>query len=451
MTRRRVLVGAMVVVLLLTACGPGEQAGGGRQEPADTPTVAVAKPTATVEPTVEPEPTTTTEPTAVPTATTEPTTNPPPTPTGEPTKVSLGEEAEEALESAVLLTMELDYVPGLAVGVVKNGQIAYAKGFGVLNVETGDLVERTTVFRTGHISQLLVATAIMQLVERGEIDLDAPVVEYLPDFELADERYRDITIRHLLTYASGIPILDDLGFDDPEYDDGSLERFVRSLSNVQLVSEPGQSMLGTSFLATVSGNGAFDVLGHVIATVSDQAFEDYMKVNLLDPLGMHDSTFLKPDSSAAPVAAPHIRWLGKVSVDSVYPYSRAHAPSMGLHSNVVDLCRFAMAFLNEGKLGGAEILAPASIKLLGQPGAPTGPGWCILNSHTGLGCFVGEHGHSKIISQWESIAGFRSALVLKPEKSMAVIVLMNIGNPDPFDTVARGVALEIFEAVSEAG
>ena len=441
MKRRKVLIVAMIAILLLTGCG--------RQEPAATPTVAIPKPTATVEPRAEPEPTATTEPTDVPepTATTEPTdvpeptatiapsATPMPTPTTEPTEESLGEEIEQTLELNALLNMEMLYIPGMAIGIVKNGQLAYAKGFGVLNIETQEPVEATSLFQLGSVSSMFVATAIMQLVERGDIDLDAPVIRYLPDFQVADERYPDITIRHLLLYTSGIPTpkddlgRDDLGYDEPEYDDGALERFVDSLRDTRMVNEGLGVFNYDQYGHFAKGAGAFDVLGHVIAVVSGQTFEDYMKEKVLDPLGMRHSTFLKPESSDTPVAAPHVRNLGKLSVSSVYPYNRAHGPSIGLHSNVLEMSSFAIALLQEGTLGRTTILQPASVETILEPQVKASTGWGVwqAGSHAGLGCMVGDHQGIKIVVQGNYSRGLKSLLALLPEKSIAVVVLFNSG------------------------
>ena len=423
MKRRKVLIVAVVAVLLVAGCG--------RQEQAATATVAVPRPTATVQPNVEPEPTATTAPTSTlqPTATIEPTTTPEPTPTSEPTKVSLSEEIEEKLESIVLQNLEIYHLPGFALGVVTNGKLAYAKAFGVLNIETKEPVETNSLFQVGQLSQIFVATAIMQLVERGEIELDAPVVQYLPDFILADERYLDITLRHLLNYTSGIPVPADLGWEEPEYDDGALARFVRSMGSTRLVAEPGKTRGGYgSSTGEARGAGAFDVLGQVIAQVSGESFEDYMRKRVLDPLRMRDSTFLKSEVSSTLAAAPHVLHRGELVVSEVYPYNRAHAPSIGLQSNVLDMCNFALALLNEGRFGRARILEPTSIEAIAEPQVSSAISLPDL-SRSGLGCYVGEYRKNKIISGLDGSAGFLSALALLPDKSMAVVLLANGGSP----------------------
>lgn len=129
---------------------------------------------------------------------------------------------------------------GMAVGIVYNREPVYAKGFGVKNKETGAPVDGNTLFHMASISKTYVATAVMQLVERGQINLDEKVTAYLPYFRLEDPRYQQITIRHLLTHTSGMPDEDDYEWDRPQLDEGALERYVRSVWNRELLWHPGQ-------------------------------------------------------------------------------------------------------------------------------------------------------------------------------------------------------------------
>ena len=100
-------------------------------------------------------------------------------------------------------------IPGLAVGIVQGDEIVYAKGFGVQSLETQAPVTLDSVFCVQSVSKCFVATAVMQLAERGKLDLDAPLVQYLPYFQMDDERYRQITIRQALSHTSGMPDMDE--------------------------------------------------------------------------------------------------------------------------------------------------------------------------------------------------------------------------------------------------
>jgi CubicO group peptidase (beta-lactamase class C family) len=138
---------------------------------------------------------------------------------------------QNQLEPKINDEIQKGHLPGMAIGVVKNGKLIYAKGFGFAKLGTDTPVTSRSLFHMASVTKTFVATAIMQLVEQGKIDLDAPVTRYLPYFKLDDERYRDIKIRQMLSHTSGIPDTTNYHWDKPEYDDGALERFVRSTAN----------------------------------------------------------------------------------------------------------------------------------------------------------------------------------------------------------------------------
>ena len=120
-------------------------------------------------------------------------------------------------------------IPGLAVGIVEGKEIVYAKGFGVQSLDTQVPVSTDSVFCVQSVSKCFVATAVMQLVERGAINLDAPLVESLPYFRMDDERYPQITIRQALSHTSGMPDIEETDYvewmNHPEVDDGAAERY----------------------------------------------------------------------------------------------------------------------------------------------------------------------------------------------------------------------------------
>ena len=115
--------------------------------------------------------------------------------------------------------------PGLAIAVVEQNRVVYAHGFGVKRLgREDDPITTRSLFHMASITKPFVATSLMQLVEKGKIDLDAPVVRYLPYFRIADERYTTITVRQMVTHSSGMPDVEDYEWDKPQYDDGSLDQ-----------------------------------------------------------------------------------------------------------------------------------------------------------------------------------------------------------------------------------
>ena len=120
----------------------------------------------------------------------------------------------EALDAVLAEIVERWEIPGLAVSVVRADGSEYARCLGVQSVETGCPVNPDSIFCVASISKTFTATAVMQLAERGLVDLDAPVTRYLPYFRLADDRYQQITLRQMLSHTSGMPDMDEDEYED---------------------------------------------------------------------------------------------------------------------------------------------------------------------------------------------------------------------------------------------
>jgi CubicO group peptidase (beta-lactamase class C family) len=347
-------------------------------------------------------------------------------------------------------------VAGLAIGIVKDDHLVYANGFGLKTLDRkGDPVTPESLFHVASITKTFVATSVMQLVEQGKVDLDATVVGYLPCFRMADDRYKQITIRHLLTHTSGIPDVVDYEWDKPQYDPGALERYVRSLSRLDLLFPPG-----TQF--EYSNNG-YEVLGDLIAKVSGEPFEDYVQRHILTPLRMTKSTLLLEQADPKLMTNGHIlNAAGEPSVSKVFPYNRAHTPSSNLESNVLDMVRWSIANLNGGELDGKRILQRSTLETMFRPAFKSS------DRVTGIGWVLGEyHGHSTV-SYSGGDTGFASNLVLIPDLKIAVIVLSNCNyisirpltnaaldvalglKPGPID-VKRSISYQLYSATQEFG
>jgi len=303
---------------------------------------------------------------------------------------------------------------GIAIGVIKAGELIYAHGFGVRNLDTREPVTPHTLFHLASVSKPLVATALVQLAERGRLELDAPVATYVPYFRVNDPRAGDITIRQMLSHSSGMPDEADFRWYAPEEDDAALERYVRSLAGEELIAAPGETYSYS--------NIAFEVLGDVVAKVSGQTFESYVKTNILAPLGMQRSTFLRGEVAPELVATPHfgapLRTLA-----GAYPYHRAHAPSSTLHSSIVELSHWAIANMNRGQYNGVRILQDESYEQLWREHVRTGEvGW---DEAVGLSWFFGTYRSRPMVYCNGSDPGFGSELVILPEVDAAVLTLVN--------------------------
>jgi steroid delta-isomerase-like uncharacterized protein len=325
------------------------------------------------------------------------------------------------IETLIENTMQEHQVPGCAISVVKDEQLAYAKGFGVAELGSDRPITSQSLFHLASNAKTVVSTAIMQLVEQGKIDLDAPVTAYLPYFELADERYQEITIRQLMSHTAGMPDIEDWVVEwrdnEPQYDDGALEQYVRSLSDRSLLTAPGEAWAYSSI--------GFEVLGDVIAKVSGQSFEEYAQENIFTPLGMKHTTLLVRETDPELLTSPHLDGeAGQVVVSDFFPYSRVHGPSSTLYSNVQDMARYAMAHLNRGELDGIRILQESSYDEVWTPHADTTIPDEVVGKY-GLGWMIGEYKEHQIISHGGLDPGFNSNFALIPEQSTAFLLACN--------------------------
>jgi CubicO group peptidase (beta-lactamase class C family) len=325
------------------------------------------------------------------------------------------EKYAERLEPSLEKIVREEKFPGLAVGIVEGGKLVYARGFGVRKLgDPATPVTAETLFHMASITKPFVATAVMQLVEQGQVDLDAPVTRYLPYFRLKDPRYQSITVRQILTHSSGMPDVKDYEWGKAEDDEGALERYVRSLSDKELRWQPGSRF--------AYSNMAYEVLGDLVAKVSGKSFEDYVEANILKPLGMRSSTLLLKRADPTKLASGYTRIDdGTVKPIAHYPYNRAHSPSSNLHSNVEDMARWALANLNHGELDGRRVLKRSTHDLMWKPAVETGRNGVRI----AISWFLEESKGDHLVVHAGGDDGFLTYLCLCPERKIAVVFMTN--------------------------
>jgi CubicO group peptidase (beta-lactamase class C family) len=325
-------------------------------------------------------------------------------------------------------------VAGLAVAVVHEDDV-FARGFGVRDIGTGAPVTPETMFHLASVSKPFVATAVVSFATTpgdGDpvLDLDAPITDWVPELTLADGRQGEVTARGLLSHTSGLPDVADYGWHDPQLGDDALSDFARSLSGWRLKFEPGSEFSYS--------NAGYELLGLLLSRLTGTTFEDAMRRRLLVPLGMRDSTFLRADVPAQLVASPHVGMPLTVP-ERAYPYTRRHAPSSTLHSNLTEMCRWIVAHLEP-----AEPVA-GHLDFMWRPVIEVGePPW---DESMALGWAVGSYLGHRTVSHSGADPGFGSRLVLVPERRTGVVVLAN-SNTVPTGAIARA-ALDIALAGSD--
>jgi CubicO group peptidase (beta-lactamase class C family) len=325
-------------------------------------------------------------------------------------------------------------IPGLTAAVVRDGNVIYSGAFGVRELGKGEKLTPQHAFHFASVSKTFVAAAIMQLVEKGKLKLDDPPTKFCPYFRLSGNKYHQITIRQMLNHTSGMPDVVDYEWDNPQLDEKAAERYVRDMATLRLLWAPGH---GCQY-----SNMAFDVLGDVIAKASGLSFEEYARLNILEPLGMDQSSFIYFEVDKALRTTGHMANPARAS--KVYPYNRRHAPSSTLNSSVTQMTRWIVANLNRGELHGHRILEAASYDLLWSPSTHMSPGAFQI----GLSWFLSEYKGHRIVFHEGGDTGFRSFLLLLPDDGIGLVLASNWEQTDT-GTLARGILDVVLTAVDK--
>ena len=319
------------------------------------------------------------------------------------------------LEQLIETQMRETHVPGLALALIQNQEVVYARGFGVTSIEDGGLpITPQTLFRIGSTTKPLIGTMIMRLVEEGKLDLDEPIKTYIDAFTLEDaQAANNITLRMLLSHTAGFPpAASPFGRRDPE----GLEAFVREdLAHAHLVSPPGM-VLNYS-------NPGIALAGYVAEVVSGKHYTELMQELVFEPLQMKHTTFDPTVAMTYPLAQAHDLSKDKVlSVQHRFAENTAHYPAGFALSNVLDLANFAIMQLNQGRFQGKHILSPESVHLMHTIQADL---FTVKETGYGLTFFTEQYKGTQLVWHDGGISTFFCKFVLVPEADLAVILLCN--------------------------
>jgi CubicO group peptidase (beta-lactamase class C family) len=318
----------------------------------------------------------------------------------------------ERIDRYLQTAMQSAPMPGLSAVVVQGDEVLLSAGYGLADRHTGRPMTLQTPVAIGSTTKGMTALAVMQLVEQGRVDLDTPVVQYLPDFRMADERAQHITLRQLLSMSSGLSASNGL---DGDQDPDGLEHNIARLASVALHRDPG-----TGF---EYANDGFNLAGLLVQRLSGERYEDYVTDHLFAPLDMHRSTYDPVQGAAMGLAQGYGHHRG-APVPLNMPLARGYNPTGGALTTADDVGRYLRALLNGGTLDGARVLGPESIKAMWTPQFRTGDKTAV-----GLGWMLedvdGEPGWS-----WTGDVGTSSSVFLVlPERNLGVAVIANGGMP----------------------
>jgi CubicO group peptidase (beta-lactamase class C family) len=345
------------------------------------------------------------------------------------------------LDAYVQRVMQAFDVPGVALTIVKDGQVVAAKGFGVRTLGRPDAVDARTLFGIASNSKVFTAIAVGLLVEERKVEWDAPVIRYLPWFQMWDPYVtRELTVRDLFVHRSGLGLGagDLLWWPPTSYD---RKEVARRLQYIQP---------STSFRAAYAyDNVLYLVAGELIAAVTGQTWEEFVTARILRKVGMTGSTVRYADAVATGNAATtHAPVEGKVRI--VKPFDGDNAnPAAGINASAEDMGKWLSVLLAKGQLADGsrlfsettwrQVTAIVTPQNVGNP-PPELP---VLRANFrgyGLGLGIADFRGRKILTHTGGLPGYVSRVLMIPDINLGVSVLTNQESGSAFDAIAFHIA-----------
>jgi CubicO group peptidase (beta-lactamase class C family) len=354
-------------------------------------------------------------------------------------------------------------VPGLAIAIVKDDKVVFAKGYGVKKLGDPTPVDERTLFAIGSSSKAFTAASIAMLVDEGKLKWNDPVTKYLPGFETYDPYVtRELTVRDLLTHRSGLERGDYLWYGT-ENDREEILRRTRFIKPTwSLRSHFGYQNL--MYLAA----------GQVVSRMNGRTWDEFIAQRIFIPLGMtSSSTSIKAFKNGDNVATPHAKFDDKVEpiawrlIDNI-------GPAGSINSNAVDMAQWVRLQLGQGMYQNQRLFSPAVAKEMHSPQTiiPLAGSNEILYPEAhflsyGLGWFLSDYRGKKVVEHGGAIDGMRAQTAMLPEEKLGVVVLTNMNGSvlphvlmyNVFDAYIKGNrqkdwagdVLKTFKALQEKG
>ncbi len=342
-----------------------------------------------------------------------------------------------ALETFIDHQMREKEIPGLSIALVDGQATVWARGFGYADPVDSVPATAGTVYRVGSVSKLFTDIGIMQLVERGELDLDAPITQYLPEFTPENPYGTPITLRQLMSHHSGLVREPPLGhyFDPTE---PSLVQTVASLNETRLVYEPETR--------GKYSNAAIATVGYVLEKTQGEPFATYLGRSVLEPLGMRQSSF-EPDPEIVADLARAYMWTYDGRVFEAPTFQLGMAPAGSMYSTVEDLARFMRTLLRGGALSDGYILQSQTLAEMWQPqygaaGQTVGPG---------IGFVISDFDGRRAVGHGGAIYGFATQLTMLPDEGLGAVVVATKDAANSVVAEIADAALRGMLAVREGG
>ena len=305
--------------------------------------------------------------------------------------------------------MRVQGLPIVSIALVDDQQVVWSQGFGTIDSAAHRMAGPETVFRVGSVSKLFTDVAIMQLVEQGKVDLDAPVTRYLPEFHPRNPYEKPITLRQLMSHRSGLVREPPVGnyFDSTS---PPLAATIASLNRTTLVYPPETH--------TKYSNAAIATVGYVLEKLTGTPFPEALSKAVLQPLGMTTSGF-QPTTGLTRNLAPAAMWTLDGRAFPAPSFQLGIAPAGSMYTTVTDLSRFLSALFAGGRGTNGQVLKQETIAQMWTPQfARAGE-----QSGYGIGFRLGTLDGHRSVGHDGAIYGFATTLQALPDERLGVVVV----------------------------
>ncbi|MEJ7811710.1 MAG: serine hydrolase [Gemmatimonadaceae bacterium] len=319
-------------------------------------------------------------------------------------------------------------VPGVALAVVRNDSVIYAKGYGVREIGKPAPVDERTIFAIGSSSKAFTAAAVAMLVDEKKVSLDAPAATYLPNLQLFDPyATRELTVRDLLSHRSGLA-RGELAWYGSGFDRDEIVRRVRFL-------QPSWSFRGQFGYQNIM----YIAAGQVAAHVMNKSWDDVIRDRIFTPLGMTaSSTTIRDLAGQSDLATPHAERNDTVRAVAWRNLDNA-GPAGSINSNVVDMAQWVRLQLGKGSIGGKRLISAKMVEEMhtAQTVVRLDSAAKEMNPEThlqayGLGWFVQDYRGRLVVQHGGNVDGFTALVAMMPEEKVGLVLLTNMnGTPLP--------------------
>ena len=323
----------------------------------------------------------------------------------------------DAIDAYIEEQMQRLNIPGVSLAIVEDDQIVHLRGFGQAR-PGGETPTPQTPFFIGSLTKSMTALAVMQLVEAGKIEMDAPVQRYLPWFRVADpQASAEMTVRHLLNQTSSLPTSSgEIQMADFDNSPDAAERQARALSTLMLTRPVGS--------AFEYSNVNYNLLGLIIEAASGESYADYIQKHIFTPLEMSHSYTSLSVAKQNGLAMGHRYWFAIPFVAPNTPVPSGSLPSGQIISCSEDVAHYMIALLNGGRYGNAQILSEEGITEMHRGVADDSVMGISLGQY-GMGWFVDESGKTKLVWHSGTTPDFGAFIALLPEQRKGLVLLFN--------------------------